>query len=439
MMEIKTLAELTTPDPLTLRFTPSGFSMGGTMKPESSAQFQQQSIAAYDLHSSVAENTRKSFERLRILHSHGVLFYEAFAIAADLSWLVMEQSFRECFVAHYDGVIPFKSSSGEEDRLSVQNFDEVYEAVNRGKFRTNSWNLVIKSTNETMKFRGNLTHLQTWARKEGLLHGQRNRGMERIQRDKRNSVAHANYQVTTPFVSARAISDLSEIINRLWGHSTPGGRLYPAPLTREVLVVAWDDSQDGSNLTQFRGDQLVGCLTEFDDGKNWTFLVIRGVFDDDQMEFDAQFERTKFPSELLWGPGKKEDALAWLQTDQPAGDTVQYLDRLFAFRINDGKVSLPRRPEVALALPLGYQAGRWLLIQADFPNDAFAHARHIKDGKLCEKVESIPVCDVQDIFDGGWQGMVDKLSAEYKLAEPTELSRARVPPRWQSAADVETE
>ena len=47
-----------------------------------------------------------------------------------------------------------------------------------------------------------------------------------------------------PVDSARTISDAAEIINHLWGSSTPGGRLYPAPVRSEIQVVAW--RTDGS-------------------------------------------------------------------------------------------------------------------------------------------------------------------------------------------------
>src|SRR5439155_6175821 len=41
--------------------------------------------------------------------------------------------------------------------------------------------------------------------------------------------------------AARTIRDLAEIINHLWGHNTPGGRLYPGPLKREVTAIGWDE------------------------------------------------------------------------------------------------------------------------------------------------------------------------------------------------------
>jgi hypothetical protein len=106
MAAIKTFAELTTPDQRTLRFTPLGLSTMGLMQAEAAAEFQQQVIADSDLHPDVAEGTRNSFERIRTLHSYGILCYEAFTVAEDLAWLLLEQALRERFIDFFSGSIP---------------------------------------------------------------------------------------------------------------------------------------------------------------------------------------------------------------------------------------------------------------------------------------------------------------------------------------------
>jgi len=63
-MDIRTFAELTTPDERSLRFTPLGLATGRKLSPENAAKFQQRSIAAADLAPAVPEGTRSSFERL---------------------------------------------------------------------------------------------------------------------------------------------------------------------------------------------------------------------------------------------------------------------------------------------------------------------------------------------------------------------------------------
>jgi len=433
-MKIKTFAELTTPDSRSLQFIPLGFSTGGAPDPENATLFQQQSIAACDLNPEVSENIRKSFERLQLLHSYGVLFYEAFTIAADSAWLVMEQAFRERFISHYDFAIPFRDNDGAKLTLPAADFNDVYKAVNRNNF-AKRWKLEIQSSGELMEFRGSLTHLTSWARTEGLLSGQRNRRLESLYVKMRNSTAHPSYSLVLPSFSMQAISNLSEVVNRLWGHFTPNGSLYPSALPREVLVIAWNEDHPERMYTQLRSDQLSG----FNEVGNWICLVVRATSDDELWEFDAQFERTKFPTELLWGPGNKKDALVWLETERPIGDEVTFMDRVFALRINEDKVSLARRPEIALALPVERQMGRWFLIRADFPNDAFAHARHIRDGVSCREGAARPTCPVEDIFCGEWLDMVDKLGREFKISRQVQLSNARVPPRAELPAGVEWE
>ena len=337
-MKIRTLGDLTTPDNRSLRFTPLGFSTGGTLKPDYAAEFQQKIIAGAELAAAVPEGTKSAFERLRTLHSYGVLCYEAFTIARDLASLVMEQAFRERFVSYFAGRIPLtRKADGTKAILTVESFDSVYEAMARGgKYAKGGWMLELRPSGEVMEFRASLTDLQEWARREGLLYGQRNKRWEWVSRRIRNLVAHPSYHLTGPPDSAQAIRDLGEIINRLWGVSTPGGRLYPAPLQRAILLVGWAAEKPGqADRTILRSDQL----ESFDHEGDWTFLAVRGVENDEGLwEFDAQFERTIFPAEFLWGSGDKAAALSWLQANDPQADEVEYLDRLFAVQVGVGKV-----------------------------------------------------------------------------------------------------
>jgi len=434
-MKIRTLVELATPDDRSLRFTPLGFSTGGTLKPEYAAEFQQKVIAGAELTAAVPEGTRNGFERLRTLHSYGVLCYEAFTISRDLASLVMEQAFRERFVSYFDGQIPLaRRPDGTKATLTVESFDGVYEAVARGgRYAGGGWKLEIRSSGELMEFHASLTDLQEWARREGLLYGQRNKRWEWVSRRIRNFVAHPSYHLTGPPDSALAIRDLAEIINRLWGMSTPGGRLYPAPIQRQAQVVGWSVDKSGRpSTTLLRSEQL----ESFDHEGDWTFLIVRGADGDEGLwDFDAQFERTNLPAEFLWGPGDKVGALSWLKGNSPEIDEVEYLDRIFAVQVNEGKAYLPRRPEVALALPTDRQAGDWRLVRADFPNDALGHVRHIKDGTSCT-MRPPEGCPVEELFVGNWQSLATALARRYRIARPAALVTVRVPPRWPVAPDI---
>ena len=454
MTDIRTFNELTTPDERTLRFTPLGLSTMGALKPEDAAIFQQQAIAHCDLVLEVPEGTRNSFERLRTLHSYGVLCYEVFTVARDLAWLLLEQALRERFISFYDGVIPLIHAKTDEERpLTATDFAIVDEAFRPGGTHAKgAWQLGI-SSGTRIDFRGSMSQLLDWARREHLLDGQRNKRLDPVFVRMRNSAAHPHYHLSMPPDSSRTISDLSEIINRLWGHPTSGGRLYPAPLERQILVIAWADTGQGLTHTLLRDYQLAA----FTEPGDWQCIVIRAVVDDEGVwEFDAQYERNHFPTEYLWGPGSREGALAWIAQAQPHGDTTTYLDRLFAVRIAGGRASLARRPEVAIALPEGKRSGRWLLVRADFPNDAFAHGRHVKDSVVCgdpdpvgPKLRSgltptsppIPACPVEPLFDGTWVEMVKYIEDRFNIAEGAPLPMARVPPRFSFsvAPDVEAD
>lgn len=154
---------------------------------------------------------------------------EAFTVADDLSWLVMEQAFRKRFVTYFDGMISFVNvKTGDEDSMTVQSFEDVFQAVTRGgSYAKSAWQLKLRSTGQPLEFRATFAHLLKWAREEGLLHGQRNRRTEEVYRRIRNHVAHPTYHLRMPPDAARTIHDLAEIINRLWGAFDPWGSLVP--------------------------------------------------------------------------------------------------------------------------------------------------------------------------------------------------------------------
>ena len=125
------------------------------------------------------------------------------------------------------------------------------------------------------------------------------------------------------------------------------------------------------------------------------------------------------------------DALAWLQTAAPVGDEVAHLDRIFALRCHDRKVYLPCRPEVLLALPEEHRAGTWHVIRADYPNDAFAHVRHVESGEPCRAPgQRRGGCAVEDVKEGTWSDactILMKLNPDLKASE---YSDVHVPRRW---------
>lgn len=427
-MNIRSFAELTTANEHTRRFTSLGFATGGMLSSEDAAEFQQQCIATADLVGAVPNSTRSSYERLRTLHAHGVLCYDAFTAASDLSWVVLEQALRERFIAFYEGDVPLVAPDGTETLLALSDFADLGDALRAsGSFAKRS-KLRLRA-GDTMAIPRSLAPLLEWARREQLLEGQRNRRVEQdLLHQIRNRFAHgADFHVTMPPDSARRIRDLAEIINRLWGAPTPGGRLYPAPMAREVLAVGWspgwETSAKGARLAVMRPDQLAQVA---EDQGGWTYILLRGVASDPEItNFDARFDLTAYPTDLLWGPGRRDAAIAWLTTAKPGNDTQPHLDRMFAIRRHAGKVFLPCRPEVMLSIPEDRRSGVWHLVRADFPNDAFAHVRHANVSEC--RTGRIGGCPVEDVHKGTWHEVVKRVAALCPGIQPAQHSDVRVP------------
>ncbi|MEW1873411.1 hypothetical protein AB0420_35990 [Streptomyces caelestis] len=105
-MEIRPLADLHAADDMSLAFNPYG--LGGRMRPEDAAEFQQRQIADCDLAAGVAAGTRDSFERLRTVFAYGVLCYDVYTMVGDQALLIYEQALRDRFMEWCAGAITFR-------------------------------------------------------------------------------------------------------------------------------------------------------------------------------------------------------------------------------------------------------------------------------------------------------------------------------------------
>jgi hypothetical protein len=152
-------------------------------------------------------------------------------------------------------------------------------------------------------------------------------------------------------------------------------------------------------------------------------------------EFDARYELTALPTKWLYGPAPFADAAAWLETHADLEDEVDMLDRLFAVRIYGGQVFLPMRPQIFKAVPESSRTGRWSLIQADYPNDAHAHARHQARGEKCPDGK-YGGCPVTEIAEGAWDEMVKIADRMLPELAPDEFVSAAVPHRYPFPEDV---
>jgi hypothetical protein len=277
-----------------------------------------------------------------------------------------------------------------------------------------------------MPFNGSMEDLYRWARKEGLLGGQRNRHYEDVTVRQCHRVAHPDsYHLTWEVDSATAIRDLAELINRLWGEPGLGGR-YSQTAYREVLALGWSDRD---SLSTGRAIGLSGWREEED----YEVILVRAQWDDPTLsELDTAFDLSMFPVDHLFGPATRQGAIAWLEEHQPTDDHKAFHDRLFLIRRYGGRVDPPRQPEVAVALDANGRKGEWIAVRADHPTDAWVHARNQFDGVATyNRFGDCQVCATETVARGPFRVVLAKAE---ELAGPIVAdtrSAVRVPgPRW---------
>jgi len=131
------------------------------------------------------------------------------------------------FVRDYPEGIPLARPKTRETRIfSSNSFAEVFEILNEG-WRVQGDRELESTGFRWNRFNGSMKSLLAWARARGLLYGERNSVIEEAILQLRHLGAHPHSVPTlTPIDSARAIRDVAEMINHLWGHRTSGGRLY---------------------------------------------------------------------------------------------------------------------------------------------------------------------------------------------------------------------
>lgn len=438
-MEFISLDALREPDKRTLSFSPLG--LGGQLDPGDAARFQQEVISRPDLASDVPQRVRECVERLRTIYVYGVLCYDLFTVAHDQAQLALEFALRERFVEFHGGSAQFLDASGRPHDLATSPFTELQAELRKQAGRDDEWRLIVRRTGDAIRFDGMLDSLLRWAREVRLLRGQRNRARDRLLTGMRDYVAHGTGDhLLMPVDAARAVSDVVEIVNQLWGVATPGGRLYPAPIQREIQLVGWSPRgqvmagpiglpYDGRPLgPQEAIEQIRSAVPSGGTIDDWTWVLVRAVaHDDGLMRFDSFFEVTTYPCELLWGPGNAWDAVTWAERELPEGDAVDVLDRLFLVQYDRGRLHLPRRPEIVLGLAGSERAGTWSLIRADAPVEAFRHARNVvTSGSGCSRKGQCQQCAVETLRRGTWKEVTDALAAEYPQFQPLRVPDVRV-------------
>lgn len=396
-MKIRSLTELRRVDERAARSTSMGFSTGRMLTPASTARTHQTWIADTDLAETVPRDVRQNFDRLRDLHTYGVLHYDLYTLVHQTRPFVFEHALRQRFITHYDSGVLLQNKQGETKVLEPSSFQDVYLAIRRGDYKKFVY---LDCNGEKMKFDASLRSLMVWARAMKYLCGQRNRFADEALVDLRNHFAHPEgFSITDPYQSARSIAALAETINHMWGRCTPNGRRYPGPIPRFIYVVAV--SPDGEAKKLFRAEQLAAVEVEPD----WQYEIVRaaGGLGTVIVDYDDEYEATPYPVDRLWGPGTGQEAAAWLAEESPLPDTVDYLDRKFAILVTAGRASLPRLPETIDDVPPDDRDGDWHLVMADYPADAFAHVqRAVLPEPECSASRPCPSCPATTIAVGSW-------------------------------------
>ncbi|MBD0707550.1 MULTISPECIES: hypothetical protein [unclassified Streptomyces] len=428
-MEIRPLEELRAADDLSLAFNPYG--LGGRMRPEDAAEFQQRQIADCDLVDGVAAGTRDSFERLRTVFAYGVLCYDVYTMVGDQTLLIYEQALRDRFMEWCAGTVTFRLPAGSDVSSAVTSYDDVKKRAD--KMSRQRAKLVVAA--RTIEFNGMLHGLRLWARAAGLLRGRRSRPVEDALAKLRNHVTHpSGHHVDTPVEAARTVRDLAELINQLWGQPTRDGRLYPAPLRREIAVLSWNGS--GRSRMEPAEALTVPGPAEGRESDDYQHVVVRAVpfgpggrWDDEHWaEFDTRYETTRFPTDYLWGPGSREEARAWLEQERPEGDSVDFTDRVFLVQ-DRGRLLPPMRPAVAAGLPEDERGGVWHAVRADFPDDAFAHVRGSGDRSAghIRRPGDCPACTAEVLGSGTHDEALDAVAAALGPVRTVRLPSVRLP------------
>lgn len=321
--------------------------------------------------------------------------------------LTYEQALRHRFMEWCAGTITFQIPQAPDASFTVTSYDDVQKHAQG--MRQQRGKLVV-ATN-VVEFNGMLHGLRGWARTAGLLCGRRSRAVEDALAKLRHHVAHpSGHHVDTPVRAARTVRDLAELINQLWGQATPGGRLYPAPLRREIAVPSWNGRV---RVRMEPAEALVDpAALEEQTEDEYQHVVVRAIpfipesrwNDDHWAEFDTRYETTRFPTDYLWGPGTREEARAWLEHEQSEGDSADFTNRVFLVQ-DHGRLLPPMRPAVAAGLPDHERIGVWHAVRADFPDDAFAHVRGSGDRGAghVRRPGDCPACSVEVLGSGSYE------------------------------------
>jgi hypothetical protein len=368
-----------------LHFTSLGLT--GRLAPTQSAQIFAGWMRHVALLDDVPEDIRRNFDRVRRLFLYGLLERDLFSIAGHQAHFVLEGALRHRFVSYYNGEIPL-CRHGVPETLEVATFNDYFKQrsqLKRCQLRTTA------DGREPLPF--NYPALYRWARQRQLLSGQRNVGVFEYLVNRRNDVAHPEaYADELPPWVARGMADVSEIVNKLWGHDTEGGRMFPGPVHRRLRCAAI--SPDHTAAVTF--GSLDGIQTD-ERPADWTFALFLAAEREDLVDFDWQaignqrfkhepgFQMTDYPIVQIVAPSRRHELLDFIeQHDVNAyNDAVSFQDRVFFIRSGNGdeRPEFPRAASDLARYDDADDSACWHVVRADFPMDAWVRIRDLTENE----------------------------------------------------------
>lgn len=365
------MSELTRPvDPTTLLFRPLG--ERGAVDPAAALRRYQEAANPSALSADVPDALHKVYETIcRRVHA-GVFDYDSFTAAHHDAILAIETALMTRFQEHYRGGVPIHSG-GITSLVQFSSFSEVYR-----HFRMKPKPRLVGHPT----FWPDLTGLFMWARREGHLDGQGNRNVERGIVGLRNLAAHLqSFMRLGPHDALMSVRDLAEISNRLFGKLTPGGRLYPEPFRRHLVVLG----QGELGTTTFEHRTPWPADLE----QNWRWWLLLAVDHDRLWDYAPDVDLTLFPVHRVAGPLSLSE-IKRVPVRDVVEDAVGHQDRLFFVRITEDVAEAPRNPRQLVDFRQNdLSRETWLPIRADYPQNALAHGRRVlgeecRDRGFCE-------------------------------------------------------
>lgn len=197
------------------------------------------------------------------------------------------------------------------------------------------------------------------------------------------------------------------------GDRTPMGRV-----SRRVCL-PWSGARRWCGVLVIPAETLAHVDHAPDDDRQ--NVIVRAVYhpglaryDPDLRRFDARYEATRYPVDLLRDPGTLAEAAAWHAEQQPEADTSDYLDQTYVVRVDGNLLYLPMRPTVAAMLPVTEQGGTWYAVRADRSTDAWIHVWDLVSGS-CTAGGPCPNCSAETMHTGS---LTDVLAEVIDPANP---------------------